>query len=387
MFLQEVDKKILIGGLLMKISSKNLFCFIIMFISILFRYLSPWQVVSQSQRYYLLPFVFILLLIYLFNLKIKKEKYLFIIIVMIFGTIDFIITKEIDVFMSLLLAFIYLFDDGDKLFIKHFFISSCILYILTIVMVILNIIQNVEFVRLVNNNLTIRNSLGFVNPNHAFTFLTPIIITFYLKLKNSDKNKWYLLLILLINFLIFMQTDSRTGFYSIIIFVIFIFFDNIIKKIMSPKFKYIYIVMTIVSIVIALLWGYKGSFLNNVLTNRPVIWNRHVTKFPIKLFGNSNALIDNCYLWLIYRHGLIMYLFYFVIYYKSTSYFLKNKKLFISFLIVMIYSLFENTVNYAFNPMFILGIIYCLNGNTYRMCLLNEKLEEQTKNDIIKVTS
>lgn len=350
----------------MIISRKKCICFTITMLAMIFRYLAMWDLISPSQRYFILIIVLLMLGIYLHGKKINKNKIVAIFIILIIGIIDFVISNEIDIFMSLLLAFIYLYDDGDKDFLKHFILASSTLYIVTILLCSYGIINNVEFVRVVGDKQIIRNTLGFPNPNHALTLLTAIIISLGLSINLKKYIVLFCIFALTTSCLIFYQTNSRTGFYLILLFLILVIFRKFIKIKKKNIYKYTFLYLTIISFFIAIFFE-NNVILNDILTNRPSLWANHINNLPISLFGFANAKVDNNYLWLIYRHGIIVYLFYFYIYVKSFKYFSKDKLLFISYMMILIYSMFENTLNYAMNPIFVICLLYVLNKDSYKM--------------------
>lgn len=350
----------------MTISRKKCICFIITLLAMIFRYLAMWDLISPNQRYFILIIVLFMLGIYLYGKKINKNKIVAILIIVIFGIIDFIISNEIDIFMSLLLAFVYFYNDGDKDFLKHFIFASSTLYILTIFLCRYNIINNVEFVRIVDDKLIIRNTLGFPNPNHALTLLTAIIISLGLSINLKKYIVPFFAFTLVSSLLIFYQTNSRTGFYLILLFLVLVIFRKFIRLKKKNIYKYTFLYLTIFSFFIAIIFE-NNAILNDILTNRPSLWATHINNFPISLVGFANAKVDNNYLWLIYRHGIIIYLFYFYIYVKSFKYIAKDKLLLISYMMILIYSMFENTLNYAMNPIFVICLLYVLNKDSYKM--------------------
>lgn len=355
----------------MRINKNTILCFFIMITSIFFRYLAIWDLISMEKRYMLLPIIMILFIVYLSNKKFSKNKIIFIALILIVGMVDFIIANEIDIFIPLLFAIIYMRENGDKEFLKHFAICSLLFYVLTIFLCKVGLIENVEFIRVVEGKTIIRNTLGFTNPNHALTLLTPVIISLclILNLDSKAKKNIFSFFALLISYLVYYQTNSRTGFYCIILFIILFLFEKKISSSISNKTKYMFILFTILTFLIAYIFGNSSSLINELLTNRPIMWIQTININAIELFGNSSIKLDNTYLWLLYRHGIIIYIFYMYIYSKSANYFSKNNKLFISIVIVFVYSLFENTLNYVFNPIFTLSILYLLNSNKYRMAL------------------
>lgn len=293
------------------------------------------------------------------------------VIVGCFGLLDFYISGEIDILIYLVLALLYLsFDDVYGL-IKDYTRISLFFFITTIILSYLHIVDSHDAVRMVDGVLINRSSLGFTNVNHVFSFFISIVLGIYIINEYKSKIK-VASIILIASTLLYMVTNCRTGFFSVLVLVVLMFFEDFVFEKGNRIGYVLFILFTILSFAIGILWGSTPyNAVNEMLTNRPFAWFTHISSFPLSILGNPTAKVDNTYLWLIYRHGLIIYLFYLFMSIRSQRFFRNNKRLFISFVIISMYGIFENLLNYAFNVVFIMQI----------MVLLDKKLGLEEKNN------
>lgn len=339
--------------------------YICIFLLILFRYLSIWQIISAESRYLLLIAIIGFTIIDLFkNKKIRINSKTSVIIIII-SLIDFLMSGEIDIFITGLVSLLFLHENNDKKLISVFTISSTLLFILTIILNKIGIIQSVTFIRNLDGTIINRDSLGFTNVNQVFLCFFPIITGLYLLI---PKNKVLLfsLFIFAICLAIYSKTNSRTGLYSISIFLIMI---NVLKNrwIDAKIIPALFVILTILSFTASMLFGKDtNNWLNQALTMRPFLNYTTITTQNISLFGADNLKFDNTYLWLIYRHGIMIYIFYLYIIVKATKNKIMDIRLLNILIVFFIYSLFENTLNYAYNIHFMLLTIYSLTDNNMK---------------------
>lgn len=358
----------------MKVSIERLFSNIIIFIVVFFRYLCMWNFIPSNQRYLLLIFALLAAIVYIARVPYSKKDFRMIVFIALFAVIDFITTGEIDILVSMLLAIIYSVADGDKKLVGDFARVALFFFLVTIILNSMGLISGRDTVRVVNGIVIERSSMGFTNVNHVFTYFISIVLGFYIVTDTKKRKKYVLVITLVASYILYTITNCRTGFFSVILLSVFIIFESVITKKISKYGVALFIVLTIVSYGIGLLFGASPTGLNEILTQRPAIYLKYIIGFPITLFGNSVVRVDNNYLWLIYRHGIVVYLFYLFIYIKSYKKLTENPKIFISVLVILIYSIFENMVNYAFNIMFAVELMYCINkGSNY--IKLNKKHE------------
>lgn len=248
-------------------------------------------------------------------------------------------------------------------FMKSYLIISIIYFIVIITLNILGIKPTNIFY---DGSLK-RYDLGFNNPNRAMFAVFIIWISyFYVKGKFlSVKDK---LILLILPVLIYIPTRTRTAILTMIvitiIFIILNFIDIKNKKI-AISLSSIPLVISLISFTLATIF-YNNPLLNNILSRRPQIWGMFFgnSEYPIKLLGYDNNIVDimanggnltldNAYISLLFKNGIIMYcimmgIYTLMIYYLSK----KGDKISIILVIsILIYSFGESMfIDISSNP-------------------------------------
>ena len=328
----------------MKILLNQLEKFII-FLAILFKYLLNVGI-SQKYLYILIAIMMILTLISLCSKRLTKNQLLKVLIFFFISAYFVIVNKDVNFLISFLLALVC-FTKDERQFIKVFFVSSIILYIITIVLGYLKILEPHNLYRVTEDEIKIRYSLGFTHPNSVFLFFLPIaFISYYL-----CGEKFLCKIILFVSsFILYMASGCRTGF-AIIIMLLFL--NVIINERNKIKFKkilpYLFIVCTAVSTFIAIKYGDDmNNIITRILSNRPYFWKKYADNgLLFTLVGNQEVeeyFIDNFYILLLVKYGIIGYIVYMYLYFKSLKIMQPDKKILIITFLFLIYGLFESNV-------------------------------------------
>lgn len=348
-----------------KNKSFNLFDFTIILILIFYKYLGFYNLTEKKNIYIIVLIVMGLMTIYLIKLKMKKKELVTIVLIFIACAYSTYISGAIDFIISFLLALIF-YKRDEKNFIKYFFISSICCYILTIVLYNLGVLNNNSIKRITEEGTVVRNSLGFAHVNGVFKHLISIILAGYLLI--DDKYlKRYSIVVFVISTILYTYSASRTGYLCTILFLIIANFFNITKfKIVRKYSKYTFLILTILTILIALKFGvYEDDMVNELLSNRPYIWNYYIrTGKLLSMFGTeiqgSFFVIDNVYLTYLVAYGIITYIIYFILNFISYSIIKENRKVLLVFIIFAIYGIFETLSSYYTNFALVLQLIYIM---------------------------
>lgn len=319
---------------------------IIIFLEIFFKYLITYGVSDIFLCLYLIILITIVLVdLYKRKMYVSELKN-----ILIFGLIAcyFIIFYfEQNFLISFLLAIVCL-NRNDKDFLKNFFYSSIICFVFTLILNLMGILEVDNIIRNVNGVIIARYTLGFRHPNEVFLFFLPIVLSGFCLF--SDKKMFYILTIISAS-LLYKFTDSRTGFYVVIIFLIFVLFRKIFtKKLIKKAIPVLFLILTIFSIFLAMFYGEnRNNKISRILSGRPYYWNYYVeNETLITPFGNNiveEQVIDNFYIYLLVQLGLVGYIIYFIIYYVSLKNLNYDYKYLIVATIFLIYGLFEaNTI-------------------------------------------
>ena len=152
--------------------NRNVIGFIVVFIAILYKYLSFYELQSETITKAIL-FVAILLNIVIIIKRKFTYKQLFMIL-MPFLVIT-LISRSLDFVVTLLIAMLFS-KDNIRDFFKMFFIATLSCYLLTIFLYFIGVLDNHAIRRITEDEIIVRNSLGFSHVNGVFKNLIPIIL-------------------------------------------------------------------------------------------------------------------------------------------------------------------------------------------------------------------
>lgn len=214
-----------------------------------------------------------------------------------------------------------------------------------------------------------RYDLGFGHPNTAsgiFLFLTMM----YLCTKKNIKIIQVIIGIIL-NYLLYMQTGSRTSLLLTVIFLPFIYFINH-KRNFTRFWKYSFIAASIAIPLIAMLAQifYDPSnklynYINYLLSDRIQLGHDGFFEFGFTLFGQSinyyagtrYQFVDCSYMRALLDFGLIFYCFFIIACFITMRNLVKaeRKELCVIFFMWLIFGMVEDTMlNIAFQPICLL---------------------------------
>jgi len=255
-------------------------------------------------------------------------------------------------------------------FIRVFFFSSLILYLITVLLFAMNILPQTPFVDLTVDVKTTVYSLGFKNPNSAFLYFMPIMFGGYYL---YNKRPIIRTIITLIGAtIIFILTGSRTG---ILVVLLFLILALIVTPKMMQTLKHIALSMypatIILSIVLAILF-YANSDINSLFTYRPSRWHDAITECGIATLsgGCSASLIDNFPLYLMIFVGLPGFLVYTYILIRGAL-LERDYRILLIYCVVVIYGMTERfTISYYANFTLVL-LVY--NIFTYAKAVINKR--------------
>ena len=360
---------------------KNLDLFIIVFFSILFKYWSIWGLYADSIKYIFLGISTIFAVISLMNKKYSIKELYRILILFFISCIMCYSTGEIDFIYACLLATVFMRKEkGDYLFVKYYFISDIVLFIITILFGKLGITVSNNTVRLVNGVLTSRDSLGFEHVNAVFKNFFPICLAGYMLFyyKSKKTKKVFFIIMIIISFILFLATNCRTGFLATLLLLpLSVIFDKIKVKHKFEWVKYFFLIYTLISFVIAYKFGPTSKSLNTLLSNRPILYYNMITTSKISLFGDINkGIVDNMYLWLLYHHGLIAYIIYFIVYFLSVKKIIRNKIFVLPLFLFYMYAMLENLDVYSYNFLLIIQLMVLIKDNSVNYLWISN---EETK--------
>lgn len=309
----------------------------------------------------------ILILAAINNVILNKYNYKTIIGLLIITVLLILVTMQSEDNL-LLKVFIIAIAYGDielKKFIKLDVIIRILFMFTVILLYNIGLTENYFMFR---EDGTIRSSMGFAHPNNFGQYL--LVVCADLVLLRFEKIKFidYIYLFCSI-FLINHFSNSRTSQVCLVVLIIAIILLK--KRIDIMNFKLVrviiinsFLIFTIISIFLANSYKANESWaikLDGLVSNRISYASRFLEYYDIKLFGNEIEMkytqearangeqpwvLDNSYLVILLRYGIIAYIIIYLIMLTITRELYKKKEYVIIMLwfIFGINAIFENTI-------------------------------------------
>ena len=319
---------------------------IVMLIAVCFRYFALYYN-SAILNYGLIFVLFLLVLFNILNKKFESKQFQRITILILISAIIFFINNEDNLFIYVVASLALVDESYDKI-IKYFLIFSILSFVITIISGQLGIIDTVVAGRYIDYETVYRNSLGFGNVNTPFIYFLGIVFGLYYFFR---KKPFKLFLIYIVTTLIalwmFKETDCRTGMYIYGLFVIVsLLYSKKLNDKLKPIFPYLFIIFTVFSIVLALGFGNTiHNFINETLSNRPYFSNYYLkNNLFLSLFGTGvvgSYVLDNFYLSLMVKSGLISYVIYLYIFVRGTKGLVNDYRFVLIIVFTLLYGILE----------------------------------------------
>lgn len=247
---------------------------------------------------------------------------LLLIILVILATV---LTKTTIFIVPLLFALTAMSNDL-RLLLKYYLLWSVLIFIGVIALQAFGVISGGDVVQESGGIEMIAESLGFGNPNGAFTYLFSILITGYVLLYKSPKKILFSALAITSIIVIYSLTLSRTGLICCLLIVFFAHVGKIMPwKKMKNMLPMLFIIFTMSSILLAVQAGETGGTINDLLSNRPFWWNMRIEDGALSnLLGNADSFasnyawwretapLDSFFLRIWFRNGLLILVLFYV---------------------------------------------------------------------------
>lgn len=309
-----------------------------------------------------------ILLIIIFFIQVKKyslKQFIILIIIFIPISISCFITN--DESLLALLLFIYSFqtinfDDFIKfdLIIRIFFI---------LMVVSLYYLGFTSTYTMIRDNGQLRYSMGFSHPNMFGTYIFSIVTDIFY-LCHSKRKLFPIFICICLLLSVYFLSNSRTSIICITLIILLMFLkdnrlDSIIKKFQKYKFsKHMFLIFTCVTYFLIYIYRLKigiSFFLNNLFSGRISGMNNLISTYGFRLFGNKidfistqdahllslkSICLDNSFLYLLIVYGIIPFIIIYYIMYRFERKTFKNnnKKMYILFVIHLIFGLMESNI-------------------------------------------
>lgn len=201
--------------------------------------------------------------------------------------------------------------------------------------------------------------LGFLNPNFLGLFVFDIVLLLIVQ-NDKKSNLKNFSIIIIAGILCWKYINCRSAALSIAVLAILSLLRKMIenKKLLILGVKYSYVILAGISIALGKI-GIRNAALiaiDKILSGRIIAWNVYFQNKPITLMGTQFYArdfypLDNAYLWLLFRYGVIVFVIYVVANYLVSKKAIEQKifNMQIGILALALYSLMEFSPMSVFN--------------------------------------
>lgn len=231
---------------------------------------------------------------------------------------------------------------------------------------------------------TVRYYLGFSYTSYASNYLFHLIITAIFVYKEK-LNFIIWLIFLMLNQVFFDLTDTKSAYYlSLLVLLLFLIVKNIkdsskIEKISKYFEKFSFPVFTLIILLMTKLYDNGNNLMervNELLTYRLMLGAQALREYGISIFGtkivwsgfNSGKqylYVDSSFLNILLNYGVVLVLLFSLGYYllgKKNIY--RDKFYFLSFVFLMLHSLFDpQFIEISYNPFILFLGLALLSSN------------------------
>lgn len=261
--------------------------------------------------------------------------------------------------------------------IRYIFWLKLLIFVATILMAVTGITENVYETVATNEGLVLKNRyyLGFIHPNYCHAALF-ILLALYSYLNFRKIGIWHLTVYVILNFILYLFTQSRTGLFLIFIFCALLV---LLRRRRIFRFgKWIWTIAPVFCFGLSVVLGLRVDNslalqdLDFDLSGRLSALNIYLTRFSPTPFGTTevmeymanNEVLDNFYVRLLLQYGTGAFVFFLLgtsclIYYLCKKGRASAVLLVLSFLVL---GLLEHFTQDAFLNVSLLFFIYALYG-------------------------
>lgn len=308
---------------------------------------------SSANPIYIASYVIGILLtsIKIFNVRYKKNELKNIGIIFLIGIINYIIGKETTILFTAI-ALATLKETDIRKILKIMFFTRIFTFIIMLTLSLSGIIPNysTEFYR-EGTGFVNRITFGYSHPNLTqASFVLIVVLYVYNFYEKIDLKR--IIILESLNYLLYQFTVSRSGFFILSIFLIYVYLTKKIKTVHKNSKRMLNATLffsILFSFIVAHLYGENTMVnkLDGILTGRIEYMSETVNNYQIPFFSTNkynNILFDNGYFDLIYNGGLLAFAWYMYNQVKTNKILAKNnleKEIMITFFL-FIYCITES---------------------------------------------
>lgn len=180
--------------------------------------------------------------------------------------------------------------------------------------------QSTDIVMWRIDHLIVRKTLGFNHPNQFMIAWMGLCIAYLLKAKQH----YFLIrmVILILNYIFYVLTASRTEFLLVCVDVVTVVgFRKWLDRTLGPRCKFLLAIIPVILLAVSffIIYLYQNPLLNSYLSGRPMLYKQFYDSAGISVFGNGgleDAMFDNSYLQLLLSKGIVIRMMYIAIMYR-----------------------------------------------------------------------
>lgn len=325
---------------------------LLVFLIVLYKNIMYWPMVTNKMLYLLIFIIGIFSLLSFSRKSLVKKQFMFMITLIVILIYAVFHSESANLLFPIFILFsFYNQKNAYKDIAKYYFFSLIICLAMTMLLNGIGVLPSYNITR----SYIIRYSLGYIHPGFVYLYFLFICVSGYYAFNNDKK----LMLILTPFALLFYKLSlSRTGIVCFLILLILsIFYQNRDAIKFSKLTKYLFFILTILTIVSVKLYD------NQVLTQIDFLFSGRLANFSYFInnglltnpFGKMNFsttlyTIDNLFLVLFYDYGYIGYILYGLLTFISIKKNITDKKFIICMFVFLIYGMCDsNTIVTSIN--------------------------------------
>ena len=346
--------------------SNNIYIFAVIFYIIAFILLdntilaSNYSTIFSIIKYIAVFFVLIKILVCDIYKYTTKTFGILLILFIYFAFISFYCDNRY--FLQLFVLIIGAKNVSFEKIVKYVLISEILLLTTLIILSLTGVITNFSSTRYG----LMRYALGFKYTSSISGYIWGISLLFVF-LKNKKLKAIDFIGLISINYIFYLITASRNGFYSSIILLALTIGYNFLQKyqqkinnIITYIAKFLPLILVIFSITISLIYNPKNEYMvkvNKTFSGRIYLQNNAIKSYPINLFGRNIEwvtnydikmnkkkykssdmnYVDNSYINILLNFGVVLTLLLLWLFYKLVEYNHRNKNDFNNLLLIVIF--------------------------------------------------
>lgn len=263
--------------------------------------------------------------------KITLSYFLIVVVLALIGMVTFKTSGGLTL-LKMILFFMIVKDVDKHSVLKYFYLS---------LLLPMSFVAISAFIGITNLHYTgakMAVCFGMQNPNTVPVIVFAVIIAINLQYEQKFDLKM-LVIEGIISWMLFYFCRSRTAGMVLVCYLLALFVLNLSKspQIIKPflyLLQYMFPLCMIFSIIIAVKFKSRTATwlkINNVLSGRPLAWNRYLTKYGVSFWGQRIDFemggLDNAYMRILIQYGILVLIIYLALFLFISIFAYKNNRM------------------------------------------------------------